>query len=225
VSGTAPVTFLVDVDDTLLDNDRLSADLRRRLEEDLGPQGLARYLAIFEELRAELGYADYLGALQRVGLELPRDARLFGLSRFLLEYPFADCVYPGALDVLGRFRRRGPTVILSDGDVVFQPRKIERSGLGAAVDDVLIYVHKERELDAVTRQYPANHYVLVDDKLRVLDAVKRVWGPRVTTVFPRQGHYARDPQALATYPAPDVTVERIGELADRDLSPSLEDAR
>jgi FMN phosphatase YigB (HAD superfamily) len=223
--GRAPVAFLVDVDNTLLDNDRVTADLRRYLEREVGAEGLARYWAIFEALRVELGYADYLGALQRYRLECPRDPHLLCVSSFLLDYPFADRLYPGALDVLERFRGWGPTVILSDGDVVFQPRKVERSGLGAAVDGVLIYVHKERELDDVERRYPAAHYVLVDDKLRVLDAVKRVWGQRVTTVFPRQGHYARDPEALATHPAPDLAVERIGELADCDLSLLLEDAR
>jgi len=223
--GRAPVAFLVDVDNTLLDNDRVTADLRRYLEREVGAEGLARYWAIFEALRVELGYADYLGALQRYRLECPRDPHLLCVSSFLLDYPFADRLYPGALDVLERFRGWGPTVILSDGDVVFQPRKIERSGLGAAVDGVLIYVHKERELDDVERRYPAAHYVLVDDKLRVLDAVKRVWGQRVTTVFPRQGHYARDPEALAIYPAPDLAVERIGELADCDLSLLLEDPR
>ena len=223
--GRAPVAFLVDVDNTLLDNDRVTADLRRYLEREVGAEGLARYWAIFEALRGELGYADYLGALQRYRLECPRDPHLLCVSSFLLDYPFADRLYPGALDVLARFRGWGPTVILSDGDVVFQPRKIERSGLGAAVDGVLIYVHKERELDDVERRYPAAHYVLVDDKLRVLDAVKRVWGQRVTTVFPRQGHYARDPEALAIYPAPDLAVERIGELADCDLSLLLDDAR
>jgi FMN phosphatase YigB (HAD superfamily) len=215
----------VDVDNTLLDNDRVTADLRRYLEREVGAEGLARYWAIFEALRVELGYADYLGALQRYRLECPRDPHLLCVSSFLLDYPFADRLYPGALDVLERFRGWGPTVILSDGDVVFQPRKVERSGLGAAVDGVLIYVHKERELDDVERRYPAAHYVLVDDKLRVLDAVKRVWGQRVTTVFPRQGHYARDPEALTTHPAPDLAVERIGELADCDLSLLLEDAR
>jgi FMN phosphatase YigB (HAD superfamily) len=215
----------VDVDNTLLDNDRVTADLRRYLEREVGAEGLARYWAIFEALRVELGYADYLGALQRYRLECPRDPYLLCVSSFLLDYPFADRLYPGALDVLERFRGWGPTVILSDGDVVFQPRKVERSGLGAAVDGVLIYVHKERELDDVERRYPAAHYVLVDDKLRVLDAVKRVWGQRVTTVFPRQGHYARDPEALTTHPAPDLAVERIGELADCDLSLLLEDAR
>ena len=223
--GRAPVAFLVDVDNTLLDNDRVTADLRRYLEREVGAEGLARYWAIFEALRGELGYADYLGALQRYRLECPRDPHLLCVSSFLLDYPFADRLYPGALDVLARFRGWGPTVILSDGDVVFQPRKVERSGLGAAVDGVLIYVHKERELDDVERRYPAAHYVLVDDKLRVLDAVKRVWGQRVTTVFPRQGHYARDPEALAIYPAPDLAVERIGELADCDLSLLLEDPR
>lgn len=214
----APVVFLVDVDNTLLDNDRVTADLRRHLDEAVGPEGRDRYWALFEQLRAELGYADYLGALQRYRLEFPRDLRLLTVSGFLIDYPFADRLYPGALDVLARFRGWGPTVILSDGDVVFQPRKVERSGLGRAVNGVLIYVHKERELDDVARRYPADHYVLVDDKLRVLAAVKHAWGARVTTVFPRQGHYAHDPEAVAGYPPADLTVERFGDLMDHDLS-------
>ena len=214
----ADVVFLVDVDNTLLDNDRVIADLRRHLDREVGPEGLARYWALFEQLRAELGYADYLGALQRYRLEFPRDPRLMSVSGFLVDYPFANRLYPGSLDVLERFRGWGPTVILSDGDVVFQPRKVQRSGLGEAVDGVLIYVHKERELDDVERRYPAGHYVLVDDKLRILAAVKRAWGGRVTTVFPRQGHYAHDPAILATCPAADLTVERIGDLVDYDLS-------
>ena len=214
----APVVFLVDVDNTLLDNDRVTADLRRHLDEAVGPAGRARYWALFEQLRVELGYADYLGALQRYRLEFPHDLRLLTVSGFLVDYPFANRLYPGALDVLERFRGWGPTVILSDGDVVFQPRKVQRSGLAEAVDGVLIYVHKEQELDDVARRYPADHYVLVDDKLRVLTAVKRAWGARVTTVFPRQGHYAHDVEILATNPAADLTVERIRDLVDHDLS-------
>ena len=214
----APVVFLVDVDNTLLDNDRVTADLRRHLDEAVGPEGRARYWALFEQLRVELGYADYLGALQRYRLEFPHDLRLLTVSAFLVDYPFANRLYPGSLDVLERFRGWGPTVILSDGDVVFQPRKVQRSGLAEAVDGVLIYVHKEQELDDVERRYPADHYVLVDDKLRVLTAVKRAWGARVTTVFPRQGHYALDPEILATNPAADLTVERIGDLVDHDLA-------
>lgn len=218
LAAPAPVVFLVDVDNTLLDNDRVTADLRRHLDETVGPEGRARYWAIFEQLRVELGYADYLGALQRYRLEFPHDLRLLTVSGFLVDYPFATRLYPGSLEVLERLRGWGPTVILSDGDVVFQPRKVERAGLGRAVDGVLIYVHKERELADVERRYPADHYVLVDDKLRVLTAVKRVWGARVTTVFPRQGHYAHDPEALATYPAADLAVEGIGDLLDHDLS-------
>ena len=214
----APMVFLVDVDNTLLDNDRVTADLRRHLDEALGPAGRARYWALFEQLRVELGYADYLGALQRYRLEFPRDLRLLPVSAFLVDYPFANRLYPGSLDVLERFRGWGPTVILSDGDVVFQPRKVQRSGLAEAVDGVLIYVHKEQELDDVARRYPADHYVLVDDKLCVLTAVKRAWGSRVTTVFPRQGHYAHDAEILATSPAADLTVERIGDLVGHDLS-------
>jgi FMN phosphatase YigB (HAD superfamily) len=214
----AAVVFLVDVDNTLLDNDHVTADLRRHLDEAVGPEGRARYWALFEQLRLELGYADYLGALQRYRLEFPRDLRLLTVSGFLVDYPFANRLYPGSLDVLERFRSWGPTVILSDGDVVFQPRKVQRSGLAEAVDGVLIYVHKERELEDVERRYPAEHYVLVDDKLRVLTAVKRAWGARVTTVFPRQGHYAHDPEALAGHPPADLTVERIGDLVDHDLA-------
>jgi FMN phosphatase YigB (HAD superfamily) len=220
--GRAPVAFLVDVDNTLLDNDRVTADLRRYLEREVGAEGLARYWAIFEALRVELGYADYLGALQRYRLECPRDPHLLCVSSFLLDYPFADRLYPGALDVLERFRGWGPTVILSDGDVVFQPRKVERSGLGAAVDGVLIYVHKERELDDVRRFYPADHYVLIDDKLRILSAVKSAWGAAVTTVFPRQGHYALDPAEVAKYPRADVELGAIGELLELDLGSFVE---
>ena len=221
MSGRSPVVFLVDVDNTLLDNDRVAADLRRHLEREVGHERQERYWAIFEELRGELGYADYLGALQRYRVEHPRDPHLVTVSAFLIDYPFANRLYPNALDVLERFRAWGPTVILSDGDAVFQPRKVERAGLSEAVDgNVLIYIHKERELDDVERRYPAEHYVLVDDKLRILTAVKQVWGDRVTTVFARQGHYARDPEALATYPPADIGIERIGDLLEHDL-PSL----
>ena len=213
----SPVVFLVDVDNTLLDNDRVAADLKRYLEREVGHERQERYWAIFEELRAELGYADYLGALQRYRIEYPRDPNVLAVSAFLVDYPFANRLYPGALDVLERLRAWGPTVILSDGDVVFQPRKIQRSGLGEAVDGILVYIHKERELDDVEARYPAERYVLVDDKLRILTAIKQAWGPRVTTVFPRQGHYARDPGALAGYPPADVDIARIGDLLDHDL--------
>jgi FMN phosphatase YigB (HAD superfamily) len=212
------IVFLLDVDNTLLDNDRVIRDLERHLDREVGAERRARYFALFEELRSELGYADYLGALQRYRLQYPRDPHVLTVSMFLVNYPFANRLFPGSLDVIDRFREWGPTVILSDGDVVFQPRKIECAGLFEAVDrNILIYVHKERELDDVERRYPAEHYVLVDDKPRILTAVKRVWGARVTTVFPRQGHYAHDPQALAENPPPDLTVERIGELVDVGL--------
>jgi len=210
--------FLVDVDNTLLDNDRVADDLRRHLEREVGHERQQRYWAIFEELRAELGYADYLGALQRYRNEHPRDPHLLTVSAFMVDYPFANRLYPNSLDVLERFRAWGPTVILSDGDAVFQPRKVERSGISEAVDgNVLIYIHKERELDDVEQRYPADRYVLVDDKLRILTAVKEVWGARVTTIFPRQGHYAGDPKALATYPPADLSIERIGDLLEYDL--------
>ena len=214
-----PVVSLFDVDNTLLDNDRVVADMMRYLDAEVGHERQQRYWAIFEDLRKELGYADYLGALQRYRVENPRDSHLLAVSSFLVNYPFANRLFPNSLDALERFRQWGPVVILSDGDVVFQPRKIERSGLQEAVDsNILIYVHKELELDDVERRYPAEHYVLVDDKVRILDAVKKSWGDRVTTVFPRQGHYARDEKEVAKYRKPDVTVERIGVLADADLA-------
>jgi FMN phosphatase YigB (HAD superfamily) len=213
----SPVVFLLDVDNTVLDNDRVAADLKRYLTREVGAERQERYWAIFEALRAELGYADYLGALQRYRLEHPRDPHLLAVSSFLVNYPFANRLYPGSLDVIEQLATWGPTVILSDGDVVFQPRKIECSGLFDAVEGrVLIYIHKERELDDVERRYPAEHYVLVDDKLRILTAVKRVWGKRLTTVFPRQGHYAHGAD-VATCPPADVTIERIGDLLRYDL--------
>ncbi len=212
------VVFLFDVDNTLLDTDRVTADLRRHLERAVGAERSARYWAIFEELRGELGYADYLGALQRYRGEYPRDPHLLTVSSFLINYPFANRLFPNSLDVIERCRAWGPTVILSDGDVVFQPRKIERSGLGEAVGgDVLIYIHKEQELADVERRYPAEQYVLVDDKVRILSAIKDIWGDRLTTVFPKQGHYAHDLQEIAKYPAADITVERIGDLLEYDL--------
>src|SRR5262245_13791132 len=184
--ATNDVVFLFDVDNTLLDNDRVSADLRRHLEREVGAEQQKRYWAIFEELRKELGYADYLGALQRYRVEHPREPNLLTVSHFLVNYPFANRLFPGSLDAVEHARQWGPAVILSDGDVVFQPRKIERSGIRDVVDGVLIYIHKEEELDDVEARYPASHYVLVDDKLRILSAVKKIWGARVTTVFVRQ---------------------------------------
>jgi FMN phosphatase YigB (HAD superfamily) len=210
--SAARVVFLLDVDNTLLDNDRVTADLRGYLTREVGAERQERYWSIFEQLRREMGYADYLGALQRYRLEHPHDPSLLRLSSFLVNYPFANRLFPGSLDVIDFLNRMGPTVILSDGDVVFQPRKVERSGLWDTVEGrVLIYIHKERELADVERRYPAERYVMVDDKIWILDAIKQAWGDRVTTVFPRQGHYARDPR-VPSYPAPDITIEHIAQL-------------
>ncbi len=213
------IVFLFDVDNTLLNNDHVTSDLRRRLELHFGPKVRERYFAIFEQLRGELGYADYLGALQRYRVENPREPRLLQMSSFLVDYPFANRLYPNALDAVAHCRRWGPCVVLSDGDVVFQPRKVERSGIFEAVEgNVLIYIHKEEMLADVRRRFPARHYVLVDDKLRILTAVKKQWKKKVTTVFPRQGHYAVDPKILAKYHAADITIERIGELLDYGMT-------
>jgi FMN phosphatase YigB (HAD superfamily) len=225
--GSQAVVILFDVDNTLIDNDLIIDDLRRYLEEKLGVKNRDRYFAIFEKLRRELGYADYLGALQRYRLEDQCDPRLLMMSSFLVDYPFADRLYPGVRSVLDHAARIwGKTIILSDGDVVFQPRKVERSGLWAAVEGrVLIYVHKEKMLADVERHYPARHYVMVDDKLRLLTAMKRIWGDRLTTVWPRQGHYALDPNAISTYPAADLTIERIGDLINYGLSALIDGAK
>jgi hypothetical protein len=225
MTSPGPVVFLLDVDNTLLDNDRIITDLKRHLAQAFrtdsqasGTERADRYWAIFEKRRAEFGYADYLGALQRYRAENPRDPNFLKLSFFLLDYPFVDRLFPGSLAVIEHLRTWGLTVLLSDGDVVFQPLKIQRSGLFEAVEArVLVYIHKEHELADVERRYPARHYVLVDDKLRILTAVKKVWGSRVTTVFPRQGHYAHDPETLAGYPPADVTVEGVADLLRYDL--------
>jgi FMN phosphatase YigB (HAD superfamily) len=217
MSRSDEVVFLFDCDNTLLDNDRIQEDLRAHLASEFGPESSDRYWKIFETLRAELGYADYLGALQRYRLEDLSDTRLLLMSSFLVDYPFASRLYPGALDAVRRLRATGLTVILSDGDVVFQPLKIERSGLWAAVEDrVLVYIHKEEMLGAVAERYPARHYVMIDDKLRILAAMKKTWKHRLTTIFPRQGHYALDPHNRAAYPPADLTIEHIADLIDVD---------
>jgi FMN phosphatase YigB (HAD superfamily) len=210
--------FLFDVDNTLLDNDRVTADLQKHLISQVGPDRANSYWQIFETLRSELGYADYLGALQRYRVANLHEPNLLEVSYFLLNYSFANRLYPGSLDAVEHVETSGPTVILSDGDVVFQPHKVRRSGLHEEfAGRVLIYVHKEKELDDVEKRFPADHYVLVDDKIRILSAVKTTWRERVTTVFVRQGHYAHDPKLLAHYPPADVTIERISDLVGCDV--------
>jgi FMN phosphatase YigB (HAD superfamily) len=216
------VVTLLDVDNTLLDNDAVHRDLSEHLERQFGATSRDRFWAIFETLRNELGYADYLGALQRYRREAPNDTRLLLMSGYLMDYPFAGRLYPGALGSIERLRTLGPTVILSDGDVVFQPRKVQRSGLWEAVEGrVLIYIHKEEMLADISRLYPAQHYIMVDDKLRILTAMKQQWGARLTTIFPRQGHYALDPKVIAAYPAADLSIEGIGDLTQSDLTKLL----
>jgi len=217
------VVFLFDIDNTLLNNDQVTADLRKRLETEVGPHGSKRYWDIFEALRQELGYADYLGALQRYRVKHPHDQGLLTVSRFMVEYPFANRLFPNSLDAIAHVRRWGPVALLSDGDVVFQPRKADRSGLTEAVDGcVMIYTHKEKELADVGRRHPAGHYVMVDDKIRILSAMKKIWGHKLTTIFVRQGHYALDSKQLAAYPPADIAIDRIGDLRQFDLPSLLE---
>ena len=222
MSKPPAIVFLFDVDNTLIDNDRVQAHLSEHLEQTYGAATRDRYWEIFEQLRSELGYADYLGALERYRTEDLHRPEVLRMSSWLVDYSFVDRLYPGALDAIKHVQQWGTPVILSDGDAVFQPRKVERSGLWKAFDNrVLIYIHKEEELDDVRRLYPADHYVLIDDKLRILTAVKKLWGERVTTVFPKQGHYALDPKAVAEYPPADIELPRIGALIDCDLSAFL----
>ena len=220
------VVFLFDVDNTLLNNDQITLDLQKHLAQEVGAAAAKRYWALFEELRGQLGYADYLGALQRCRIEYPHELRLLTVSRFLIDYPFANRLYPNSLDAIKHVQRWGQAALLSDGDVVFQPRKAHRSGLSEAVGShVMIYVHKEHELADVSRRYPAAHYVMVDDKLRILAAIKKIWRKRVTTIFVRQGHYALDPAIVAASPPADMTIEHIGNLLDYSLRDILQAAQ
>ena len=213
------VVFLFDVDNTLLDNDRVTRDLHRHLDECYGKETCKRYWKIFEDLRKELGYADYLGSLQRYRMEDMHDARLLRMSSFLVDYPFANRLFPGSLDAIEHVQQWGTAAVLSDGDAVFQPRKIERSGIFETLDrHVMIFIHKEENLDDVERLHPAKHYVMVDDKLRILTAMKKIWGERLTTVFVRQGHYAVDPAVESRFPPADIKLERIGDLVDHNFS-------
>ena len=222
MAKTAAVVFLFDVDNTLLDNDSVQNHLKAHLADAYGDSARDRYWDILEKLRSELGYVDYLGALERFRIEEIHRPDVLRMSNWLVDYPFADRLYPGALDAVKHVQQWGPAVILSDGDAVFQPRKVERSGLWRAVDSrVLIYIHKERELEYVERLYPANHYVLIDDKLHILAAVKKIWGERVTTVFAKQGHYAFDPKILSENPPADIELDKIGDLLNCDWAALL----
>lgn len=210
---TQPIVFLLDVDNTLLDNDRFATHLTAQLDQDVGPMERERYWSIYNKLRDLLGYADYLGALQQFRVDHEYQRALLSLSSFLLEYPFEERLYPGALEAVSHLATLGTPVILSDGDIVFQPRKIHRAGLWQAVEGrVLVYVHKERMTEAIQREFPAAHYVMVDDKPKLLSAMKRIFGARITTIFVQQGHYAQDASALDLDPAPDKTIAHIAEL-------------
>jgi hypothetical protein len=216
------IVFLFDVDNTLLDNDRVRADLCEHLEKSYGASARDRYWTIFETLTSQLGYSDYLGALELYRVEDLHCPALLRMANWMVDYPFGDRLYPRALDAVKHAQRWGPAVILSDGDAVFQPRKVERSGLWQAFENrVLIYIHKEEELDDVERFYPARRYVMIDDKLRILSKIKKIWGERVTTIFPRQGQYAIDPKIVAMYPPADIQLDKIGDLLSYDLSAFL----
>lgn len=216
--------FLFDVDNTLLDHDRVTADLRLHLDSKIGPERAKRYWTLFDQIRGELGYADYLGALQRYRLEYPHEPHLLAVSYFMQRYPFANRLFPNSIDAVERAKQSGTAAILTDGDVVFQPMKVWSSGLYERFDgNVLMYIHKENELAHVEEEYPADHYVVIDDKLRILTAIKEIWKSRVTTVFVRQGHYAYDPAALASYPPADFMLDRIGAMLDLDWPKLLSD--
>jgi FMN phosphatase YigB (HAD superfamily) len=222
---TDSVVFLLDVDNTLLDNDTAQHQYLEEIRRTVSPEASQRYWEIFHDLARELGYADYLGALQRYRLEDMHDPKLLHVSSYLLDYEFAGRLYPNATDVIEHLGAWGTVVLLTDGDVVFQPRKVLRSGLWEAVTGkVLIYIHKEKELHEVEQRFPARHYVMVDDKLRILTAIKQQWGKRVTTVFVRQGHYATDPEILTAYPPADITLEHIADLLNYGVNTLLQAA-
>lgn len=217
MSVAADIVFLFDVDDTLLDNDALNADLDAHIAHAFGDAGQKLYREIYEALRDRVGYADYLGAIQQFRVRCGDEVRAQDLGGYLLEYPFAERLYPHALEAIAHASRFGTAIVLSDGDAVLQPRKIDASGIADAVDGrVLVYVHKETMLDDVERRFPARQYVIVEDKLRVIDALKRHWRERLTTVFVRQGHYAHDPEVLAEYPAAQIALDGIGDLLTLD---------
>lgn len=210
--------FLLDVDNTLLDTDCMLCQFRELLLSEFGMENSEQYWRILEAQRKKLGYVDYLGALQQYRLSHFDDSTVMKIPSFLLDYPFKKRLFNHTLAVLKHLQTFGPTVILSDGDVVLQPRKIIRSGLWDAVDgQVLIYIHKEQMLNMVKRKYPAKHYVMIDDKLSILTTMKALWGPKLTTIFPRQGHYAHDIKHTLPYPTPDITIECIGDLLDYDF--------
>ena len=226
MADAAPLLFLVDVDNTLLDNDGFQDELKAYIAQQAGDAARDRYWAIQEHLFHTLGYRDYLGAFQQYRLERPQDQAAVWLSLFVVNYPYAKQLYPGALDVVAALRRLGPTVALTDGDAVFQPRKLERSGLAEALGhEVMICVHKDAEVAEIERRYPAQRYVVVDDKIRLLTAFKQAWGDRVTTVFPRQGQFAFDTRTLAANPPADITVEAIADLLEPGLLARLRDGR
>ena len=213
----AATAFLLDVDNTLLDNDRFAADLGDRVESCFGAAQRARYWDIFAQRRAALGLADYLGSLQEFRVGLDDDPQLLDMSQFLLEYPFTSRLFPHALEAIAHLRTLGSPIVLSDGDIVFQPRKIQRSGIWDAVEGrVMIYLHKEKVLDHMQRRFPAKHYVMVDDKANLLAAMKSVLGAQLTTVFVRQGHYALAAESNSVVPAPDLVIERIADLLNHN---------
>jgi FMN phosphatase YigB (HAD superfamily) len=217
VVNVPQLVFLVDVDDTLLDNDRVRVDFEAELLSAYGGEAHAAYWEIQERRFVELGYRDYLGAVHEWWTAARWEPALLPFAEYLLEYPYAERLYPGALDVLASLRVAGRVVVLTDGDAVFQPWKVSRAGIRDAADAVLVYVHKEEELADVERRHPARHYVLVDDKLRILSAAKEYWGERVTTVLPLQGQFANDPEITARYPTADVTVPGIADVAGLQL--------
>ncbi|MFN2465530.1 MAG: HAD family hydrolase [Candidatus Dormibacteria bacterium] len=216
----ASLVFLIDIDNTLIDNDRVKADMEAQIRQLAGPSGSEDFWNLYEEVREELDYVDLPITLARFRAQRPDVRKFPQISAMLLGYPFEDALYPEALHVVEHLKRMGKVVVLSDGDPVFQPAKIARIGMADAVDsNVLIYAHKEQHLDEVTDLYPAEHYVVIDDKPGVLGRMKARLGPRVTTVQVRQGKYA-SVGAEEPGPAPDRTFAGIAgclQLSEADF--------
>ncbi len=215
--GERPAVFLLDCDNTLLDNDALKADLDVRLRAFLGESLVERFWVVYEGVRGLRGTVDFPLTFERFREDLPDGATLERVRSIIMDYPFAEHVYPATLSTLRYLRRIGLPAIVSDGDSVYQPRKIERSKLADAVEGrVLVYVHKEEHLDEILARWPSDLYVMVDDKARILSATKERFPDRFVTVHVRQGHYGTDPERFAV--PPDVSIEHIGDLRDISLA-------
>ncbi len=218
MTSNSDMVFLFDVDNTLLDHDRVKQDLGALLDSRIFDGASEHYWSAYEAIRAETGQADFLASFQRCWIDSECNPHWLPAADLMLDYPYSDRLYPGALHVLEHVSRFAMVAIVSDGDAVLQPRKIRRAGLWQAVDGrVLIYQNKQQRLADIAHRFPAQHYVMIDDKPDVLVHMKSAWSSRLTTVFPRQGHYAHDQEHRHDQPEPDISIDHIGDMLKLDI--------